>query len=82
VILSLQRFHDSGQSTLGLLSVNDQFLCFTLEDEGREIKVKGETRIPAGRYQIKLRAEGGNAPEVPEVPLSRRYAVAPECSGF
>jgi hypothetical protein len=36
-----------------------RFLCYTLEDEHRVLKVKGETRIPEGRYQIKLRKEGG-----------------------
>jgi hypothetical protein len=25
----------------------------------RDVKVKGETRIPAGRYQVTLRTEGG-----------------------
>jgi hypothetical protein len=30
-----------------------------LEDEKRDIKVKGETRIPEGRYKITLRKEGG-----------------------
>jgi hypothetical protein len=36
-----------------------QFLCFTLEDVFRSVKVAGQTRIPAGRYEIKLRPEGG-----------------------
>ena len=35
------------------------FLCYTLEDEAREVKVKGETRVPAGTYKIELRTEGG-----------------------
>jgi hypothetical protein len=29
--------------------------CFIVEDEKRSIKVRGETRIPAGRYRIKYR---------------------------
>ena len=36
-----------------------KFLAYTLEDEYRETKEKGETRIPAGTYKIKLRKEGG-----------------------
>lgn len=36
-----------------------EFLCATLEDERRDVKVPGETRIPAGRYEILLRHEGG-----------------------
>tara|TARA_R100000482_G_scaffold120374_1_gene65587 strand:+ start:1518 stop:1949 length:432 start_codon:yes stop_codon:yes gene_type:complete len=35
------------------------FLCYTLEDEERAVKVKHETMIPYGRYEIKLRREGG-----------------------
>ena len=33
-------------------------LCYTLEDEFREVKVRKETRIPAGTYELKLRTEG------------------------
>jgi hypothetical protein len=56
------RFSSQEDSTLGMLfDVTDgrKFLCFTLEDEARDEKVKGETRIPAGTYKIKLRNEGG-----------------------
>ena len=35
-----------------------KWLCFSLEDEFRISKVRGETRIPAGRYKIELRKEG------------------------
>lgn len=37
--------------------------CYTLEDEMHAVKVKGETRIPAGKYRIKLRTEGGMHPK-------------------
>ena len=30
-----------------------------IEDERRALKVKGETRVPAGTYKIELRKEGG-----------------------
>lgn len=50
--LTLKRFATNGDATLGLLSVNNVFFCFTLEDEHREEKVAGETRIPAGRYKL------------------------------
>jgi len=56
------RFSSNTDSTLGMLfDVTDgrKFLCFTLEDEYRENKVKGETRIPAGTYKLGLRTEGG-----------------------
>jgi len=57
--LTLQRFSAGNESTLGLLFIDSKFHAFTLEDEYRAIKVKGETRIPAGTYKILLRKEGG-----------------------
>jgi hypothetical protein len=54
----LQRFSDNKKSTLGLLfkkaSESDRliFQSYTLEDEQRLIKVKGDTRIPAGFYEL------------------------------
>ena len=35
------------------------FLAYTLEDEQRDKKVYGETRIPNGTYKLSLRKEGG-----------------------
>lgn len=52
------RYNFKDQFTQGLLHINKKFECYTLEDEIREVKVWGETAIPAGRYQIKLRTEG------------------------
>ena len=46
-----------GGSTQGLLMSEQGFFCHTLEDEGRDVKVKGETRIPAGLYELKIRKE-------------------------
>jgi hypothetical protein len=36
-----------------------KFLSYTLEDEQRDKKVYGETRIPNGTYKLGLRKEGG-----------------------
>lgn len=52
--LRLTRFFPSKESTLGAMFIDSEPECFTLEDEYREIKVKGETRIPAGTYTIKF----------------------------
>lgn len=56
--LTLYRYFDSGKATSGLLFIDGQFQCYVLEDTFRSVKVKGETRIPEGTFEIKLRTEG------------------------
>ena len=60
--LIVLRFSSEADSTHGLLfehtGVGKKFLCYTLEDERRALKVRGETRVPAGTYKIELRKEG------------------------
>jgi hypothetical protein len=50
--IKLKRFASNSDATLGMILIDDGFLCFTLEDEKRLVKLAGETRIPAGRYEI------------------------------
>lgn len=61
--LEVLRFSSQEDSTNGILfDVTDgkrKFLCYTLEDEHREEKVSGETRVPAGTYDLVLRTVGG-----------------------
>ena len=61
--LKVLRFSSQEDSTSGLLFLEGnkglEFLCYTLEDEKRVLKVRGETRVPAGIYKIELRTEGG-----------------------
>ena len=61
--LEVLRFSSQTDSTSGLLfevtDIKRHFLCYTLEDERRALKVRGETRVPAGTYKIELRKEGG-----------------------
>jgi hypothetical protein len=61
--LQVLRFSSQEDSTNGILfDITDgvrKFLCYTLEDEHREDKVMGETRIPSGTYNITLRTVGG-----------------------
>lgn len=58
-VVKLLRFSSGPDSTLGALYVDGKFVCFVLEDEQRDVKVPGETRIPAGSYQLRLRGWGG-----------------------
>jgi len=62
--LKLLRISSGDEASLGILfeviGTDDlSFRCYTLEDQFSVEKISGETRIPAGRYQIKLRTEGG-----------------------
>lgn len=47
------------KSTVGILFRDGASQAYTLEDEKRDVKVRGEARIPAGRYRILPRMEGG-----------------------
>lgn len=53
--LDLFRLNDDGDSTIGFLKKDSSFECYTLEDQHQNSKVKSETRIPSGRYEIKHR---------------------------
>lgn len=61
--LKVLRFSSQADCTNGLLFEDSDigllFMAYTLEDEHRVLKVKGETRIPAGIYNINFRNEGG-----------------------
>lgn len=73
MLLVLQRDTPAGAArTFGrLLAEDGQQLCFTLEDPVRELagqpvdawKIKGETAIPAGRYQVTLEHSPRFGPE-------------------
>jgi len=60
--LVLSRYESHEKSTLGSLSANGSFQCWTLEDPVREVenvpveqwKIKGQTAIPRGTYKIVL----------------------------
>ena len=58
--LTVLRYSVDKESTLGLLFIDRKFACYTLEDEPRKFKIKGETRIPEGTYPVELRKEGGH----------------------
>ncbi len=65
----LLRINSQPDFTMGVMFVTGETyvrqLCYTVEDEFREVKVPEETRIPADTYELKLR--NGS-------PLGHRYA--------
>lgn len=60
--ITVLRQPSAQSSTVGKLSVDGVFACYTMEDQIREVpgqpvdawKIKGETAIPAGRYVVTL----------------------------
>lgn len=52
--LKLVRRTLTEQSTIGTLSINGVFECFTLEDRVRPVKIHGATAIPAGIYEVAI----------------------------
>lgn len=57
--IEVLRYSSGKKDTLGLFRIDCQFYCYTLEDEYRTVKEYGETRIPEGTYELKLRTDGG-----------------------
>lgn len=64
-IVKVQRAIKKEALTIGDLYINGKRYCYTLEDTVRPAgeKIYGETAIPAGRYKITLRKEGGMYPD-------------------
>lgn len=54
LVLSRKIFTD--HSTIGDLYLDGEFVCSTLEDTIRKQKIPGETAIPAGEYEIIVKA--------------------------
>jgi len=50
--LHVKRLHKTNNSTIGELTIDGIFQCYTLEDVEREIKIKSETAIPKGTYKV------------------------------
>lgn len=67
-----RRLIHTHNSTLGILSYENFVpVGFIIEDEPREVKVTGKTRIPAGRYKLGIRKE--NTPLTLKHRISRFY---------
>ena len=52
--IKIERFETSPEETFGRMFINGEQKCLTLEDTYRQVKIKGETRIPAGTYKVEL----------------------------
>jgi len=51
--IAIKRLHKTDNSTIGELTIDGKFECYTLEDKEREfVKIKGETAIPTGTYKV------------------------------
>jgi len=63
--IDILSYNDNGESTLDLLFWNGRWFCYALEDEARDVKVAGETRIPRAMYTLGIREE--------VTPLTKKY---------
>ena len=52
--LLLTRTLFSPRATIGTLAVDGVFACHVLEDAVRRVKVRGQTAIPAGTYEVTI----------------------------
>lgn len=53
------RVFQTSKETISSIYIDGEFFCFGLEDIHQDFKVYGETRIPSGRYKVKVRRFGG-----------------------
>lgn len=51
-VLTVLRYIDDGETTLGLIFIRNKFFAYTLEDTHQDEKIRGKTRIPSGIYSI------------------------------
>ena len=52
MIIAIKRLYKSENSTIGEMTVDGKWECYTLEDKEREVKIKSETAIPKGTYKV------------------------------
>lgn len=45
---------DNGKATIGRMYIDGNYECWTLEDISRPVKIKKETCIPAGSYDLTI----------------------------
>jgi hypothetical protein len=52
VNISVTRFEFGDTYTIGKMTIDGIFFCYTLEDKVRSEKIKGKTAIPEGTYSV------------------------------
>ena len=52
MIIAIKRLYKSKNSTIGEMTVDGKWECYTLEDVERDVKIKCETAIPKGTYKV------------------------------
>lgn len=50
--ITIKRLYKSDNSTIGEMTIDGKWECYTLEDKERDIKIKSETAIPKGTYKV------------------------------
>jgi hypothetical protein len=76
----LDRFQRTDQSTISHVSVDGAQLCYALEDVVRDVKIFGETAIPAGTYNVIVTYSphfGINLPLLVDVPNYEGVRIHP-----
>lgn len=63
--LHLKRLNKTNKSTIGELSIDGVFECYTLEDVERDVKIKGITAIPKGTYKVGISMSNRFKKELP-----------------
>jgi hypothetical protein len=53
--IKVERFEFGKDYTLSKVYLDGRFECYAIEDEIREVKVKGETAVPYGKYELGMR---------------------------
>jgi len=59
VKLCRESIYSDGDSILGILLRGSKLICFTLEDEHRDVKVPGENHTPTRIHRVGPRDTGG-----------------------
>lgn len=57
--IKVYRYNSAADHTNSVMLIDGKFYCYGLEDEFRNVKLFGETRIADGCYPVRFRTEGG-----------------------